>query len=375
MISVQTTHLGRVAPTHAAPAEAPSGPAPVGGNEAILPAAPRPSAAEATNALAELYRILSASNNNEMRSAADTIKQHDKFHAAARQEHIAAVERAEQAAEEQKEASKGPMDWVTDDIGVMGVAGLCTFNYPLVIADVAVHKLGLVENLKIDALDAACVFAMQYGHPELLAADLLVRHPEILPGELHDKIASVASFGKTLDGGPTLTDEDVKPYSKQILAANLVIASAAITVCSLGAASPLATTLAIAAIACSVAAYTAENVEPVHDLMEKNLGKETTGHVILSLQVSSAVLGLASGGVGIAAAAKGGAATSQAGAYRHWSRTMARRDRDTLASLLFLRRLSSVRFRWKSESSTPRSWHALTNFRSIAGSAITRSGE
>lgn len=313
MISVQTTHLGRVAPTHAAPAEAPSGPAPVGGNEAILPAAPRPSAAEATNALAELYRILSASNNNEMRSAADTIKQHDKFHAAARQEHIAAVERAKKAAEEQKEASKGPMDWVTDDIGVMGVAGLCTFNYPLVIADVAVHKLGLVENLKIDALDAACVFAMQYGHPELLAADLLVRHPEILPGELHDKIASVASFGKTLDGGPTLTDEDVKPYSKQILAANLVIASAAITVCSLGAASPLATTLAIAAIACSVAAYTAENVEPVHDLMEKNLGKETTGHVILSLQVSSAVLGLASGGVGIAAAAKGGAATSQAG--------------------------------------------------------------
>lgn len=282
-------------------------------NEGLLPHAHRPSSGETGDAMAQLYALLAANNRNEMRNGAVKVQQNKDFSAAARQEHIAAVEHAKKAAEEQKEASKGFMDWVTDDIGVMGVAGLCTFNYPLVIADVAVHKLGLVENLKIDALDAACVFAMQYGHPELLAADLLVRHPEILPGELHDKIASVASFGKTLDGGPTLTDEDVKPYSKQILAANLVIASAAITVCSLGAASPLATTLAIAAIACSVAAYTAENVEPVHDLMEKNLGKETTGHVILSLQVSSAVLGLASGGVGIAAAAKGGAATSQAG--------------------------------------------------------------
>lgn len=314
MISVQTTHLGRVAPTGAAPAEAaPSGSALGGGNQALLPAAPRPSDAQTTDALGELYKILSANNNQEMRSAAETIKQNEKFHAAARQEHIAAIERANKAAEEQKEASKGVMDWVTDDIGVMGVAGLCTFNYPLVIADVAVHKLGLLDNLKIDALDAACVFAMQYGHPELLAADLLVRHPEILPGELHDKIASVASFGKTLDGGPTLTDQDVKPYSKQILAANLVVASAAVTVCTLGAASPLATTLAIAAIACSVAAYAAENVEPVRDLMEDKLGKETTGHVVLGLQISSAVLGIASGGVGIAAAAKGSAATSNAG--------------------------------------------------------------
>lgn len=105
----------------------------------------------------------------------------------------------------------------------------------------------------------------------------------------------------------------MKPYSKQILAANLVVASAAVTVCTLGAASPLATTLAIAAIACSVAAYAAENVEPVRDLMEDKLGKETTGHVVLGLQISSAVLGIASGGVGIAAAAKGSAATSNAG--------------------------------------------------------------
>ncbi len=331
MITLHTNHVGRAAPTDA-PLTAPApGASAEGGNESLLPPAAAPSENEAKDALAELYRVLSASNNDEMRSARETIKQNDKLHVAARQEHIAAVAHARALAEEQKEAAKGPMDWVTDDIGVMGVAGLCTFNYPLVIADVAVHKLGLVENLKIDAVDAACAFAMQYGHPELLVADLVVRHPEILPGELHDKIASVASFGKSLDAAPSLSDQDVKPYSKQILAANLVVASAAVTVCTLGAASPLATTLAIAAIACSVAAYAAENVDPVREQMEDKLGKETTGHVVLGLQISSAVLGLASGGFAIASAGKATAeTTSRAGTAMQWVKIGASVGKGTL---------------------------------------------
>lgn len=313
MIAVHANHVGRVAPTDASPTAPSTAAKPEGDNQALLPSAPYPTTSETADALSELYKILSNNDNQEMRSANENIKQNERLHFAAHKEHAAALERAKKAAEEQKEASKGPMDWVTDDIGVMGVAGLCTFNYPLVIADVAVHKLGLVENLKIDVVDAACAFALQYGHPELLVADLVARHPEILPGELHDKIASVASFSRCLDDktlNPSLSDKDVEPYSKQILAANLVVASAAITVCTLGAASPLASALAIAAIACSVAAYTAENVEPVHDLMEKNLGKETTGHVILGLQIGSAVLGVASAGVGTAAAVSGSAGTA-----------------------------------------------------------------
>ena len=269
-----------------------------------------PAQKETLSVLAQLYKIMSASNEQQQTEGEKDVEFNRNLQKATEVDEKHQIELAKKAAEEQADANKGPMDWVCDDIGVVGAAGLCTFNYPLVIADVAVHKLGLVENLKIDAVDAACAFALQYGHPELLVADLVVRHPEILPGELHDKIASVASFGKSLDAGPSVSDQDVKPYSKQLLAANLVVASAALTVCTLGAASPLATGLAIAAIACSVAAYTAENVEPVHDLMEKNLGKETTGHVILGLQISSAALGLAAGGTSILDTANKAAAAS-----------------------------------------------------------------
>jgi len=297
-----------VAPATTSPA--PQTAATRGENGALLPPADMPAQKETLSVLAQLYKIMSASNEQQQTEGEKDVEFNRNLQKATEVDEKHQIELAKKAAEEQADANKGPMDWVCDDIGVVGAAGLCTFNYPLVIADVAVHKLGLVENLKIDAVDAACAFALQYGHPELLVADLVVRHPEILPGELHDKIASVASFGKSLDAGPSVSDQDVKPYSKQLLAANLVVASAALTVCTLGAASPLATGLAIAAIACSVAAYTAENVEPVHDLMEKNLGKETTGHVILGLQIGSAALSLASGGLTIYETAGKAAAAS-----------------------------------------------------------------
>jgi hypothetical protein len=297
------------APEVAPPAPPPTAP---GSNQALLPAAEKPSAAQVTDAMAQLYALLSQQNQQSMKQGQAQVQANRAQRHDFEQKRDDAIRREREA---QNDKGHGIMDWATKDMGIGSIIGLATFNYPLVMADVAVHKLGLVDNLHIDALDLACVYAMQWSHPELLAADLVARHPEILPGELHDQIAHVASFGQSLDAGPTLTDKDVQPYAKVALAANLAIAALAVTVCTAGtgsAAGVAAITLAVAALACSGAAYTVENVKPVREKVNEMCGtQKAAGNIALGLTIASAVCGVASGGVG---AAGGGAAGASASA-------------------------------------------------------------
>src|SRR5213075_3118176 len=97
-----------------------------------------------------------------------------------------------------------------------GAIGLVTFNYAAVAADVALHKMGCVGNIKIDILD---VGAAATGRLDVLAADVLLRKTELTPEEARN-VLEQAGIPKN---APGLSDEDVKPVAKRLLMANLAI--------------------------------------------------------------------------------------------------------------------------------------------------------
>jgi len=190
----------------------------------IVPTLPGPSELvdSTQDTLAQLYACLVAFQKEQTVTAQSDVKTND----AARKN--AERQREAELAKAKREAEKGGLfKWISDDIGLLGVVGLATFNYGLVAADLALHKTELVDNLKLDLVDAA-VFA--YGRPEIMVADVLLRKLDIAPDEVKQKLDELG-LGESVPG---ISDEDVKPAVDKVLAANLMIASSVASVLTAG---------------------------------------------------------------------------------------------------------------------------------------------
>lgn len=282
-------------------AELPS--APVGARTApsLLPHAEKPDPAQLQGSMAELYLAMS-----KMRDA--MVGQANRQTDAAKAQRDAAAEAQQKALERAKEASEkgGFMDWIADGIGLGGAAGLVTFNYTLVAADLAVHKLGLLDELELDEkIDVVDVAAVATGRWDVLAADVILRKTELTPKEARD---IVEKCGIPRDA-PGISDDDIKPVAKKLLAANLLIASATATVLSCGTTGALC--VAVAGMAISAAGtYVAQQ-----NAVDKVFGEGSSKWIGLGMQIYGTAAACMSGFAGGAAIAPGNAARGAALAH------------------------------------------------------------
>jgi hypothetical protein len=174
------------------------------------------------DALARLYAMLAQLQTTHAQGAKNDITVNQALRQNAQRA------RDEALAKAKREAEKGGLfDWICKDIGLLGVAGLATFNYGLVAADLALHKSGAVQNLKLDILDAGLV---AYGRPEIIAANVLLRKLEIAPDEIEKKLDELG-LGKSVPG---ISDEDVKPIVDKAVMANLFVLGTAASVLTAG---------------------------------------------------------------------------------------------------------------------------------------------
>lgn len=199
--------------------------------------------------IAAVFRVLNESAAVQNTSAENGVRLNKTM----RDAQEALLREAEARAKDDAE-NGGIFNALTKDIGLLGVVGLATFNYQLVAADVALHATGVVKNLKLDAVDAASAALVQ-THPEILAADLLLRKTELTPDAVK-KVLNDLHLGTDVPG---ISDEDVKPIVKTALEVNLLIAGAAVTVLSAGTTTALV--VALVAVALSAGAYAAQKAD------------------------------------------------------------------------------------------------------------------
>jgi len=216
-------------------------------------------------------------DRQENRNADCAAKQRDD----ALKEQRDALQRAQDAAKK-----GGVFDWISDNLGLGGVAGLVTFNYAAVAASVAVHELGILKNMKIDVVD---VGALATGRLDAVASDVILRKLDIAPEQARD---IVAKCGIPKDA-PGISDEDVKPVAKKVLMANLFIAG--LTATALTGGSTAGILVAVAGVGISAGgSYVAEN-----KALDGLLGDGTSKWVGLGMEIygtaASALAGFAPG--------------------------------------------------------------------------------
>lgn len=220
--------------------------------------------------LAAIFKCLSETSRIRNKSAENQVKENHL-------ERDIAEAKLRQKMKDAEEAAKdhGIFNKITNNIGLLGVVGLATFNYGLVAADVGLHASGVVKNLKLDVVDGACAVVAQ-AHPEILAADILLRKLDVTP-EAVKKTLDDLHLGTSVPG---ISDEDVKPIVKTAVELNLLVAGAAVSVLSAGTASALV--VALIAVALSTSAFVAQKCD-------------APPWLVLGLQVSGAVLSLGAG--------------------------------------------------------------------------------
>jgi hypothetical protein len=282
-------------------------PAPTGGvaNAAgvpLLPATEAPTTGSMQDAMEALYSIM-----GQLRDAQANASR-GRVNVKAQERDIAAREQAEALKRAREAAEKGGLfDWISKDIGLAGAVGLVTFNYALVAADVAAHKLDLVDNLKIDVVD---VGALATGRYDVLAGDILLRKLDIAPKEARELLEKC---GIPKDA-PGISDEDVRPVAKKLVMANMWIASATATALSAG------TTVGLCIALAGLAISTAGGEIAKAGTFDGLFGKGSSQWIGLGMQIYGAAAtgmsGLANGtslhaAVKLGAAAKAGAAATQ----------------------------------------------------------------
>ena len=184
------------------------------------------------DALAMVCASLAAIESAQTATAKGSVATAKGRREAAEHQRQEALERA------RKEAEKGGLfHTIASDLGVVGVVGLATFSYTAVAADWAIHKSGLVRDMKIDAVDAAIALA---GSPQVIVADLLLRKSELSPDAVKE------ALGRSFPG---ITDKQAKPLVEKAMMVNLLVLGAATSIATAG--SSTALVLAIIGVALS----------------------------------------------------------------------------------------------------------------------------
>jgi hypothetical protein len=242
----------------------------------LLPAPTPLEKAALSDALSLLYLSMSEDRDTQMYASKELV------HNAANAREAAAKFQEEQLRKAREAAEEGGFfDWVADDLGIAGAIGLVTFNYAAVAADVAAHKLHLLDDVKIDVID---VGAAATGRVDVLAGDVVLRKTDIAPEEAR-RILERAGIPKD---APGISDADVKPVAKKLLMANLALLGLTASVMSGGSTTGICIALAGVAISAG-GSYVAQEgtLDPV-------FGQGTSKWIGLGMQVyGSLAAGLA----------------------------------------------------------------------------------
>lgn len=247
---------------------------------ADAPLLPEPMLPPQEDALAGLFRAMSALQSARTERAQTTVERTQAQREAAREANAKALREAQEAAER-----GGLLDFIAKDTGIIGVAAICTCQWALAAADVALHKSGVLENLRVDLGDAA---VLATGRLDLLAADVVVRKLELGPDEARELLRDVG-LGDHLPG---LSDADVEPIAKEVIEVALLVMATTSSVLTAG--STAALVLAVAGAALSLGGSVVAKT--------RALGEESKW-VGLGAQVTGALLTGGSGFVGGAAKA------------------------------------------------------------------------
>ncbi len=179
-------------------------------------------AAGALDDTAKMFLVLSQMRESQGKAAMESTEVTHKHRQIETERAREALQRA------QEEAAKGGfLDWLSKDMGIIGAAALATAQWPVMAADIAMHKVGVVDEMKIDALD---VGALATGRFDVLVADALLRKTAASPDELRDLLDGVGLGADSLG----VSDEDIQPYTKRMLEVAIVVAATAGSVLSCG---------------------------------------------------------------------------------------------------------------------------------------------
>ncbi len=204
-----------------------------------LPEPAAPSGDSMQDALAMIYAAMSALERSQTSLSESSVKQ------AKTERNVAQMERQEALERARQEASKGGFfKWVSDDLGLGGVAGLATFNYALVAADLTLHKTGIIHHLQLDLVDGA---AVMYRSPEVIAADVLLRKTDLTPESVKEQLDKLG-LGTSVPG---ISDEDVKPVVDRAIQINLLVAGTASSILTAGSTGALVVAIVGAALSVS----------------------------------------------------------------------------------------------------------------------------
>lgn len=298
--------MNGVSPVLASPVDVRSPMGPAGSiAPSLLPHVEAPPLPQLQDAMAQLYLVLS-----QLREAQAT---HGKMQIdGAKTERDIAARKEKEALERAKKAAEegGFFDWIAKDLGLAGAVGLVTFNYPLIVADIFAHKLGLFDSVdeKVDFVDVAAVAT---GRWEVVAADVLLRKTDLAPHEVQE-VFEKSGIPKD---APGVSKEDVDPIAKEAIMANLLIMSTAASVLTFG------TTAALVVALLGMAISMGGSVIAKEKALDGVLGEGSSKWIGLGMQIygtlASSMSGLAGGASTISNGARAAAlATATVAAMR-----------------------------------------------------------
>lgn len=246
--------------------------APAGQPDAGATLLPSPSSPpDIGDGIARLMAISSQIGDAQMKQGMASVNANANRQKAASAARKEALERAADAARKaQEDASKGGLfDFVTDNIGLVGLVGLVTFRPDIVLMDVAAHKAELTDGdtdllglgalaaggpLAYAAEQAFATYAPAWCRPEDVAAFMLAGPlgtaiqrgaSKLTPEDLKEDIRAITS----------IEDDDVRVANKIALSVALTAAAATATVLTGGATST--TVVALVGIGISTATQVA----------------------------------------------------------------------------------------------------------------------
>lgn len=205
-----------------------------------------------------------------------------------RDAHAAAERRAREEAARAAERG-GFFDFFSKDLGILGLAGAVMGCWTLFAADIALHKLDVLDEVKVDLVDLG---AWAIGGPGLLALDVAVRKLDLAPAPCRQLLDDL-KLGDDVVG---LSDSHVQEVAHEVVLGLAVTAGAALTLVSAGSAAGLV--VAGFAVALSLGGHVVARTKALDGLLGEN---------------ASAVFGVAAQ-VASAALTVGGTLTGQLGA-------------------------------------------------------------
>ncbi len=260
---------------------------------AIAPIAPPPTSlvappvgtmdpSDALSALLKLSSDVSAAQTDTSRQSVMAAASQRKEAADRRQKALQDAIDAQKRAEEEK-SKGGFFDFITDNLGPVGLVGMVIGSVYLVAADVALHAAG-IDDGKMDLADAAGLGAMLAGPAGIAvyAAQMLVK--KVGPEELQD----------ALDQGPTLKDSDVAAANRIAFAVTQAELAIAATVASGGTCAP--------AVIASVGIAVSTTTQILQDTgaLRAAFGDKAAGYIAMGGSIAGAACSLGAGASALA---------------------------------------------------------------------------